>query len=54
MRVARFELSHFVTEDEVELLQTLGLILVKVEHLEVSATRNEILMTLEHLVNYDQ
>lgn len=39
--------------DDVELILTLRGIFVKVVNLEVSATRNEILMTLEHLVNYD-
>jgi hypothetical protein len=32
----------------------LFLVFVKVEFLKVSATRNKILVTLEHLVNYNQ
>lgn len=39
--------------DHFELIQTLRNIFIDVEFLEVSATSNEILVTLEHLVNYD-
>lgn len=53
MSVAGFELGHFVAEDDIELIQTLVHIFVNVEDFEVSATRNEILVALEHLVNYD-